>query len=205
MSAATPSSRYWQDLSTAEFAALDRERCIAVLPVAAIEQHGPHLPVSVDSDIAHGVIEAAVAQLPAQLPVLFLPLQAVGFSPEHSAFAGTLSLRAETVMRVWTEIAECVADAGIQKLLLFNTHGGQVGLLDPVARELRARRGLMVVSTSWFQLPLLDAEGQDVNARFSAHERRFGAHAGEVETAMLRALKPQRVRMEQARPGPQQR
>lgn len=193
-----PPSRYWQDLSAAEFEALDRERAIAVLPVAAVEQHGPHLPVSVDSDIAHGVIEACLPQLPAELPVLFLPLQPVGFSPEHRAFAGTLSLRAETLLRVWTELAECVADAGVKKLLLFNTHGGQVGLLDPVARDLRARRGLLVVSTSWFQLPLLDAQGQDVNARFTAHERRFGAHAGEVETALMRELKPQRVRMDLA-------
>ena len=95
--------------------------------------------------------------------------------------------------------AECVADAGVKKLLIFNTHGGQVGLLDPVARDLRARRGLLVVSTSWFQLPLLDAQGQDVNARFSAHEQRFGAHAGEVETALMRVLNPGRVRMELAR------
>lgn len=198
MSAATPTSRHWQDLSAAEFAALDRERAIAVLPVAAVEQHGPHLPVSVDSDIAHGVIESALPHLPAELPVLFLPVQSVGFSPEHTDFAGTLSLRADTVMRLWTELAECVADAGVKKLLIFNTHGGQVGLLDPVARDLRARRGLLVVSTSWFQLPLLDAHGEDVNARFSAHERRFGAHAGEIETALMRVLKPQRVRMDLA-------
>lgn len=199
MSAATPSSRYWHDLSTAEFAALDRERAIAVLPVAATEQHGPHLPLSVDADIARGVIEASLAHLPAELPALFLPLQAVGFSPEHTAFAGTLTLKADTLMRLWTELAECVADAGVKKLLIFNTHGGQVGLLDPVARDLRARRGLLVVSTSWFQLPLLDAHGQDVNARFSAHEQRFGAHAGEVETALMRVLNPGRVRMEFAR------
>lgn len=199
MSAATPSSRYWQDLGSAEFAALDRARAIAVLPVAATEQHGPHLPLSVDADIARGVIEAALGHLPADLPALFLPLQAVGFSPEHAAFAGTLTLKADTLMRLWTELAECVADAGVKKLLIFNTHGGQVGLLDPVARDLRARRGLLVVSTSWFQLPLFDARGQDVNARFSAHERRFGAHAGEVETALMRVLNPGRVRMELAR------
>lgn len=191
--------RHWSDLSTADFAALNRERAIAVLPVAATEQHGPHLPLSVDADIARGVIEAAQGHLPADLPALFLPLQAVGFSPEHAAFAGTLTLKADTLMRLWTELAECVADAGVKKLLIFNTHGGQVGLLDPVARDLRARRGLLVVSTSWFQLPLLDAHGQDVNARFSAHEQRFGAHAGEVETALMRVLNPGRVRMELAR------
>ena len=184
-------SRFWADLSTADFEAIDRSRVIAVLPVAAIEQHGPHLPLSVDADIAHGLIAAA-------LPVLFLPPQVVGFSPEHTAFPGTLSLRAETVIRLWTEIGESVADAGVTKLLLLNTHGGQVGLLDPVARDLRARRRMLAVSTSWFQWPLRDAQGHDVMARFSAHEQRFGTHAGAVETALMRALRPDRVRLERA-------
>lgn len=190
--------RHWQDLTAPEFDALDRERAIAVLPVAAIEQHGPHLPLSVDADIAHGVIEAALPHLPPDLPALFLPPQVVGFSPEHAAFPGTLSLRADTLMRVWTELAEHVAAAGVRKLLIFNTHGGQVGLLDPVARDLRARLGLLVVSTSWFGLPLRDEQGRDVNERFPAHEHRFGIHAGEVETSMMLALKPGRVRMDQA-------
>jgi creatinine amidohydrolase len=188
-------SRFWSDLTTADFSALDRERTIAVLPVAAIEQHGPHLPLSVDADIARGVIEAALPHLAAELPVLFLPPQVVGFSPEHTAFAGTLTLKAETLIRVWTELGDCVADAGVKRFVLFNTHGGQVGLLDPVARDLRARRGLMAFSTSWFQWPLLDAQGGDVNARFSAHEHRFGIHGGEVETGLMLALHPERVRM----------
>jgi len=191
-------SRFWADLSTADFEAIDRSRVIAVLPVAAIEQHGPHLPLSVDADIAQGLITAAMPHLPAALPVLFLPPQVVGFSPEHTAFPGTLSLRAETVIRLWTEIGESVADAGVTKLLLLNTHGGQVGLLDPVARDLRARRRLLAVSTSWFQWPLRDAQGQDVMARFSAHEQRFGTHAGAVETALMRALRPALVRMARA-------
>lgn len=188
-------SRFWSDLTAADFAALDRERTIAVLPVAAIEQHGPHLPLSVDADIARGVIEAALPHLGAGLPVLFLPPQVVGFSPEHVAFAGTLTLRAETLIRVWTEIGDSVADAGIRRFVLLNTHGGQVGLLDPVARDLRARRGLMAFSTSWFQWPLHDANGADVNQRFDAHEHRFGVHAGEVETSLMLAMAPDRVRM----------
>jgi creatinine amidohydrolase len=180
----------WAHLSTTDFAAVDRSRAIAVLPVAATEQHGPHLPLSVDSDLADGIVAAAWGPLQATLTdsaALFLPTQTVGFSPEHSAFAGTLTLKAETLMRVWTELAECVAASGITTLLIFNTHGGQQGALDLVARDLRARLGMTVVSTSWYQLPLRDAHGQDVMARFTAHEQRFGVHAGQVETAMDRA------------------
>jgi creatinine amidohydrolase len=189
---------FWSDLTTADFAALDTGRAIAVLPVAATEQHGPHLPLSVDTDIVNGVIAAALPHLAPGLPVLFLPTQAVGFSPEHARFAGTLTLKAETLMRVWTEIGECVAASGVNKLVLFNAHGGQVGALDLVARDLRARLGLLVYSVNWFNLPLLDAQGRDVNAMFSAEEHRFGVHAGEIETAMMLALKPERVRMDQA-------
>jgi creatinine amidohydrolase len=134
-------SRFWADLSTRDFAQLDLARTIAVLPVAAIEQHGPHLPLSVDTDLVNGVVAAALPHLPAGLPVLFLPTQAVGLSPEHERFAGTLTLKAETVIRLWTEIGESVARSGVKKLLLFNAHGGQVSVLDIVARDLRARAG----------------------------------------------------------------
>ena len=188
----------WSDLTTADVAALDTTRAIAVLPVAATEQHGPHLPLSVDTDIVNGVIAAALPHIAPDLPALFLPTQAVGFSPEHTRFAGTLTLKADTLLRVWTEIGECVAASGVKKLVLFNAHGGQVGAMDLVARDLRARLDMLVYSVSWFNLPLHDAQGADVNARFSADEHRFGIHAGEIETAMVLALKPERVRMDQA-------
>ncbi len=191
-------TRHWSDLSTADFAAIDRSRAIAVLPVAATEQHGPHLPLSVDTDIVNGVVAAALPHIAPDLPALFLPTQAVGFSPEHTRFAGTLTLKAETLIRVWTELGECVAASGVKKLVLLNSHGGQVGALDLVARDLRARLGMLVYSVNWFGLPLLDAQGQDVNARFSAEEHRFGIHAGEIETSMMLALRPQQVRMERA-------
>ena len=190
--------RFWSDLGTADFAALDRPRAIAVLPVAATEQHGPHLPLSVDTDIVDGVVAAALPHIAHDLPALFLPTQAIGFSPEHSRFPGTLTLKAETLIRVWTEIGEGVAASGVKKLVLLNSHGGQVGALDLVARDLRARLGMLVYSVNWFGLPLLDAAGRDVNARFSAEEHRFGIHAGDVETSMLLALRPGLVRMDQA-------
>ena len=191
-------TRFWSELSTADFAALDLARTIAVLPVAATEQHGPHLPLSVDTDIVNGVVQAALPHLAASLPALFLPTQAVGFSPEHTRFAGTLTLKSETLLRLWTELGECVAASGVKKLVLFNAHGGQVGALDLVARDLRARLGMLVYSVNWFHLPLRDANGQDVNALFSAEEHRFGIHAGEIETSLMLALAPDRVRMPQA-------
>jgi creatinine amidohydrolase len=191
-------SRFWADLCTRDFAQLDPARTIAVLPVAATEQHGPHLPLSVDSVLADGIVAASLPHLAPELSVLFLPTQAVGLSPEHARFPGTLTLRAETVLRLWTEIGESVAAAGVRKLLLFNSHGGQVSVLDLVARDLRARLNVLVYSCSWFNLPLHDAQGQDLNALFSAEEHRFGIHGGEIETSMMLALAPRRVQMAQA-------
>ena len=196
VSPATP--RFWADLKSTDFANLDLARCIAVLPVAAIEQHGPHLPLNVDTTLVEGVISAALPHLHADLPVLFLPTQAVGLSPEHAAFAGTLTLKAETVIRLWTELAESVAASGVKKIVLLNAHGGQVGMLDVVARDVRARLGLLVYSVNWFNLPLLDERGASVSSLFSADEHRFGIHAGEIETSMMLALKPNQVDMSKA-------
>ena len=190
--------RFWADLKTTDFACLELARCIAVLPVAATEQHGPHLPLNVDATLVDGAINAALPHLPASLPVLFLPTQAIGFSPEHTRFAGTLTLKADTLLRLWTELGESVAASGVNKLVLLNSHGGQVGLLDLVARDLRARLGMLVYSVNTFNLPLIDEAGQSVADRFSAHEHRFGIHAGDIETSMMLALRPGQVDMASA-------
>mgnify|MGYP000078294577 CR=1 FL=1 len=192
-------SRFWADLTTREFAQRQASglagRTVAVLPVAAIEQHGPHLPVSVDATLVDGIVAASLPHLPASGPVLFLPTQAVGKSDEHIRFPGTLTLSAETVIRVWTEIGESVARAGVRKLVLFNSHGGQVSVMDIVARELRRRCDMLVFSTSWYTLPL----GEEAEGRFPPEEHRFGIHAGDIETSMMLALRPGLVDMAQAR------
>lgn len=175
---------------------------VALLPVAAIEQHGPHLPLSVDADLVEGVLAAAGPHLQDSCPAYVLPTQSIGLSPEHQRFPGTLTLRPETVLRLWTDIGESVARAGVRKLLIFNSHGGHAGIMDLVARDLRTRLDLLVYSASWFNLPLLDEQGQDLNARISPAEHRFGIHAGQVETSMMLALKPELVRMEQAQDFP---
>ena len=199
----TPSSRFWADLSTLEFSdrllSGEAAHTVAVLPLAAIEQHGPHLPLSVDTVLVNGVVQAALPHLAADLPVLFLPTQTVGFSPEHARFPGTLTLRSDTIVRLWTALGEGVSAAGVKKLVLFNAHGGQVSVMDLVARDLRARLDMLVYSVSWFNLPLVDAQGGNVNELFSADEHRFGIHAGDIETSMMLALDPAHVDMAHAR------
>ena len=196
-------SRYWAHWRTTDLAqarASGRlQQTVAVLPLGATEQHGPHLPLQVDSAIADAVVAAAVAQLDASVPALFLPTQYVGYSPEHAAFAGTLTLKAETVIRLWTDIAESVAASGVQRLVLFNTHGGHVGLMDVVARDLRERLGLLVYSVNWFNLPLIGPDGADLQDLFDTREHRFGIHAGAIETSVMLALAPEQVDMAQAR------
>lgn len=191
-------SRFWADLATTDFAALDPATTVAVLPVGATEQHGPHLPLAVDQCLADAMVAAALPHLGAELPVLVLPTQQVGYSPEHASFAGTLTLPIETVIATWVALGECVARAGVKKLLLFNSHGGQASLLDIVARELRVRCGLIVYGCSWWNLPL----GEPVTGLFTPDEHRFGVHAGAIETSLMLALAPQRVRMGAARDFP---
>ena len=184
------SYRQWQDLTTAEFDSIDRERTIVVLPVAAIEQHGPHLPLSVDAVINDGVLQETWKILPENLSVLALPAQPVGWSDEHAAFPGTLSLDAETLIRVWTDIAASVAAAGFRKFVLFNSHGGQSEITRVVARKLRLEHGMLAVTVNWYSLV-------DLKGMFDAVERVHGIHAGAVETSVMMHLRPDLVRDEQ--------
>ena len=183
------SSHFWSDLTTRQFAQLAASpsiaQAVAVLPVAATEQHGPHLPVSVDTALVDGVVNAALPHLPADLPVLFLPTQPIGKSNEHIRFPGTLTLSAQTVISLWMDIGASVARSGIKKLVLLNSHGGQASIMDIVARDLRTEHDLIVYSANWYNLPLGDA----VMGLFPAAEHRFGIHAGDIETSMMLALK----------------
>ncbi len=185
----------WGALRSADFEALDPQRTVALLPLGATEQHGPHLPLNVDAVLAEAMVSGAMtrlARLSEPTPVLVLPTLTVGLSTEHAAFAGTLSLSSETALRMLVELGQSVARSGVRKLLMFNAHGGHVALMDLAARELRGH-GLTVCHTSYEQLPL----GAALEA-FDAQERRFGVHAGEVETSMMLALAPGQVRMDLA-------
>ena len=183
--------RLWAERSTEAFDALDKARAVAVLPVAAVEQHGPHLPLSVDACINDGVLTAALALLAADDPVLVLPPQIIGKSEEHLRFSGTLSVPAAELIRQWNAIGDGVAHAGIRKLLIFNSHGGNPPVMEIVSRDLRVRQAMLAVTANWYDLaPLGDW--------FSADELRHGIHGGEVETSVMLHLRPDLVDMAKA-------
>ena len=188
-------SHFWSDLTTRHFTQLAASQniaqAVAVLPVAATEQHGPHLPVSVDTTLVNGVVDASLPHLPADLPILFLPTQQIGKSNEHVRFPGTLTLSAQTIINLWMDIGASVARSGIKKLVLLNSHGGQASIMDIVARDLRTAHDLIVYSANWYNLPLGDA----VIELFPAEEHRFGIHAGDMETSMMLALREKYVDM----------
>lgn len=181
--------RNWADMTWQDFQAGKPESWIAVVPVAAVEQHGPHLPLNVDVAIGQGYLSRVMPKLPDALPVTFLPMQQIGKSGEHRDFPGTLTFSWETVIRAWTEIGESVHRAGVRKIAFINSHGGNSSVLDIVTRELRERLGMFAVLTSWHRLGY--PEGL-----FSAEEKLHGIHGGEIETSLMMAFAPDEVRMD---------
>ncbi|HMB48887.1 MAG TPA: creatininase family protein [Afifellaceae bacterium] len=184
--------RDWQELTTKDFQALDPATSVAVLPVGAIEQHGPHLPVATDAVIAEAVARQGLAQLDGSFTALLLPPQSIGKSNEHLAFAGTLTFSADQLIALWTSIGEGVHRAGLKKMIFLNSHGGQPQVMEIVARELRVRFGMMAVSSSWWHMGF--AEGL-----IPEDEQRYGIHGGFVETSMMLHLRPELVKMDRAR------
>src|SRR5215831_10341445 len=168
-----PFKRDWAEMTWEDFAAADPS-WVAVLPLAAVEQHGPHLPLGTDSFIVEAYLARARKLLPDALKVAFLPLQAIGTSHEHRAFAGTLSLAPETLMRALTETAESVHRAGLRKLVFANGHGGNVAALDLVALDLRTRLGMLAVPCSFSRFGYPDG-------LFGVEERVHGIHTAATE------------------------
>jgi len=174
----------------AEIAAAEPSAWIAVLPLGATEQHGPHLPPETDAIIAEGVARRLASAVPENLPVTFLPTETVGYSPEHLDFPSTRSLAYDEAIRRWVGIGETLAEQGIRKLLLLNAHGGNSPLMTVVATELRRRRAMLCVATSWTR--------HLTAGPASEREREIGIHGGDVETSVMLALRPGLVRMDLA-------
>lgn len=180
----------WQDLTSADIAALPQTSTVAILPLAAIEQHGPHLPLSTDLDINLGLLSAAHERLSAATPITVLPPISVGASREHSGYAGTLDVGPDTLRAQIRAAGEAVARAGGRRLLLHNSHGGNSDAAGIAALDLRADRGMLVVQAEYFRFPLADGV-------LPADEVRHGIHGGALETALMLALAPDKVRAEQ--------
>lgn len=180
---------FWQDMCTTDFATVDADRTIALLPVAAVEQHGPHLPLSTDAVINEGIVRLTMRRLPADSSVLVLPALTVGDSLEHTAFKGTLSVDLQALLGLWLSIGHSVSRAGVRKLVIFNSHGGQRAHVDQVALRLRADCGMLVVRAHSFALGT-------PKGLFDADELTHGLHAGAVETSVMLHLRPDLVRQE---------
>jgi creatinine amidohydrolase len=181
--------RDWTDIHWAEISGADAARWIAVLPLAATEQHGPHLPLETDVLIGQAYLARVRELLPSDIPATFLPVQPVGISTEHIHYPGTRTLPTEMALKAWMKLGESVARAGLKKLVMVTSHGGNSAAMTLVAQDLRAQHGLLAVTTSWsrFGVP----EGL-----FSADELRHGIHGGAVETSIMLARYPQAVRRE---------
>lgn len=181
---------WWTDFTAADFDDIDPMKTIAILPTAAIEQHGPHLPVGTDTIINQGHLDLLVETLPADLDVRILPVQAIGKSNEHIWRVGTVTNLAADLISSWTQIGLEVARSGIRKIVFVNSHGGNVAINEIVARELRVKAGMLAVKVGWSTLSPKEL--------YSDVENRHGIHGGDYETSVLLHFRPQTVDMTKA-------
>ena len=184
-----PPTAFWQDMHTTDFADIYADGTVALLPVAAVEQHGPQLPLSTDAVINEGIVRLMMQRLPADSSVLVLPALTVGDSLEHTAFKGTLSVDLQALLGLWLSIGHSVARAGVRKLVVFNSHGGQRAHVDQVALRLRVECGMLVVRAHSFALGV-------PTGLFDADELAHGLPGGAVETSLMLHLRPDLVRLD---------
>ncbi len=186
----TMPTRQWDD-NPVDLDPSERRDWIAVLPLGAHEQHGPHLPFETDTLIAKGVVEASIEQMPAHVPATFLPVEPVGYSVEHMDVAGTRTLAWDEAVRRWLGMAEMLSGKGIRKFVMLNAHGGNSPLMTIFATEARTRYNMLAVATAWTRFGVPD----DI---ISDRERAFGIHAGDIETSVMLALHPDLVNLDKA-------
>ncbi|MET3924194.1 creatinine amidohydrolase [Devosia sp. 2618] len=161
---------------------------VAVLPVGATEQHGPHLGVGVDAVLARGVVTRAIELMSPDFPALVLPVQEIGKSDEHSEFSGSLAFSYDLVARMWFQIGEAVYRSGCRKIVFVNAHGGNRAVMEIVCRELRVKLGMLAVASSWSRI-------FDRSDLFSEFELKHGVHGGEFETSAMLHIRPDLVDM----------
>lgn len=168
--------------------AVDQTMSIGILPLGATEQHGPHLPTQTDSIIAKGVCDALVDRCDGKYQLVVLPVEEIGYSPEHLDYSNSRSLGWEEAINRWIGIGETLAGKGFRKLVLMNAHGGNSPLMSVVATQLRVEHSMLCVATAWtrFGWP----EGL-----ISEEEQHYGIHGGDIETSVMLHLAPELVDM----------
>lgn len=184
-----PPPRDWADIRRADVDSAAARDWIAVLPLAATEQHGPHLPFETDALIAEAYLARVRDLLPEAVPATFLPIERIGISTEHIAYPGTQTLTTEAALAKWMALADEVAEAGIRKLVIVTSHGGNSAAMALIAQDLRAKHDMLAVTTSWSRFGMPDG-------LFPADELRFGIHGGAVETSIMLAAFPEKVRQD---------
>ncbi|MDI3418734.1 creatininase family protein [Streptomyces luteolus] len=183
---------YWERCTSPALAELDRDIPV-VLPMGAVEQHGPHLPLATDRMIA----EHFAARVDEELgtDVLVLPSVAVGCSDHHRDFGGTLSVSHETFLRQVEDVAGCVLDQGFRHLLLLNAHGGNEGIGQVALERLGTRwPGRHIVRTAWWRI------AADELTRLSESGPGGVGHACELETSLMQVIAPALVDLDAAPP-----
>jgi creatinine amidohydrolase len=181
----------WSALASSAFEGQALANYIAVLPLGATEQHGPHLPVGTDSFIANGMIDAVMARLPGASNVVVLPALEISNSVEHTNAPGTLSIGRELTLQVVLETARGIARAGLRKMVIINAHGGNVGVMVDASHAIRAELGMLCIATNWMRLGLPDGV-------IAPDAKALDIHGGKLETALMLALEPSSVDMHQA-------
>ena len=182
--------RYWHTMTTIDAQSLGDHDPVVILPLAAIEQHGPHLPLSTDLDIGMGLLENAFGIFPDDFPAWVLPPLAVGASREHLRFPGTLSFEPDLLGELINQYGVMLAGSGVRRLVLSNSHGGNRSVLEMAGLKLREEQGMLVVKANYFMFP------HPNTVDLPESEWRHGLHGGAVETAMMLHLRPELVRTE---------
>ena len=189
-----PPQRYFPYLTWTEIEQMpDKKNVVIIQPVGAIEQHGPHLPIAVDSAISVGVIGKALEQLEANIPAYALPCLYYGKSNEHDGFPGTITLSANTLLSVIQEMAQSIYRAGFRKLVLMNSHGGQPQIMEIAARDMhQSHPDFAVFPLFTWRVPNMTKD------LITVQEQEYGIHAGDAETSIMLSLLPGQVNMENA-------
>ena len=189
-----PPERFFPYLTWTEIQAMpEKENAVIIQPVGAIEQHGPHLPIIVDSAIGMGVLGKALGKLEADIPAYALPCLYYGKSNEHWHFPGTITLSAQTLLSVLMEMADSIYRSGFRKLVLMNSHGGQPQVMEIVARDIHQKYGdFLVFPLFTWRVPHIAGE------LLTEEELEYGIHAGDAETSIMLSLLPEQVKMEKA-------